>query len=83
MEAIEAVPGRGVVRACAREGFTRHRLNCDLTTGLLAGLPSLGLLAAASVKTLGVLMASSQPVALALFLGVLTANVRRARLMRG
>src|SRR5437588_12793735 len=25
MEAIEAAPGRGVVRACAREGFTRRR----------------------------------------------------------
>src|SRR3984893_8415863 len=41
MEAIEAVPGRGVVRACAREGFTRRRLHCDWTTGLLAGLPIL------------------------------------------
>lgn len=41
MEAIEAVPGRGVVRACAHEGFTRRRLHCDWTTGLLAGLPIL------------------------------------------
>jgi diguanylate cyclase (GGDEF)-like protein len=41
MEAIEAVPGRGVVRACAREGFSRRRLHCDWTTGLLAGLPIL------------------------------------------
>jgi diguanylate cyclase (GGDEF)-like protein len=41
MEAIEAVPGRGVVAACAREGFTRRRLHCDWTTGLLAGLPIL------------------------------------------
>jgi diguanylate cyclase (GGDEF)-like protein len=41
MEAIEAAPGRGVVRACAREGFTRRRLHCDWTTGLLAGLPIL------------------------------------------
>jgi len=41
MEAIEAAPGRGVVRACAREGFTRARLHCDWTTGLLAGLPIL------------------------------------------
>ncbi|HWX97170.1 MAG TPA: diguanylate cyclase [Solirubrobacteraceae bacterium] len=41
MEAIEAMPGRGVVRACAREGFTRRRLHCDWTTGLLAGLPIL------------------------------------------
>jgi diguanylate cyclase (GGDEF)-like protein len=41
MEAIEAAPGRGVVTACAREGFTRERLHCDWTTGLLAGLPIL------------------------------------------
>jgi diguanylate cyclase (GGDEF)-like protein len=41
MEAIEAAPGRGVVRACARDGFTRRRLHCDWTTGLLAGLPIL------------------------------------------
>src|ERR1700730_10987162 len=41
MEAIEAAPGRGVVSACAREGFTRERLHCDWTTGLLAGLPIL------------------------------------------
>src|ERR1700694_3828138 len=41
MEAIEAAPGRGVVRACAREGFTRRGLHCDWTTGLLAGLPIL------------------------------------------
>jgi diguanylate cyclase (GGDEF)-like protein len=41
MEAIEASPGRGVVMACAREGFTRRRLHCDWTAGLLAGLPIL------------------------------------------
>jgi diguanylate cyclase (GGDEF)-like protein len=41
MEAIEAAPGHGVVTACAREGFTRERLHCDWTTGLLAGLPIL------------------------------------------
>jgi diguanylate cyclase (GGDEF)-like protein len=41
MDAIEVAPGRGVVRACAREGFTRRRLHCDWTTGLLAGLPIL------------------------------------------
>jgi diguanylate cyclase (GGDEF)-like protein len=41
MEALEAEPGRGVVRACAREGFTRRPLHCDWTTGLLAGLPIL------------------------------------------
>src|SRR6202035_1608265 len=41
MEAIEAAPGRGVVMASAREGFTRLRLHCDWTTGLLSGLPIL------------------------------------------
>jgi diguanylate cyclase (GGDEF)-like protein len=41
MDVIEAAPGRGVVRASAREGFTRRRLHCDWTTGLLAGLPIL------------------------------------------
>src|SRR5437588_1431495 len=41
MEALEAEPGRGVVRACAREGFTRGSLHCDWTAGLLAGLPIL------------------------------------------
>ena len=41
MEAIEAAPGCGVVSASAREGFTRLRLHCDWTTGLLSGLPIL------------------------------------------
>jgi diguanylate cyclase (GGDEF)-like protein len=41
MQAIETAPGRGVVIASAREGFTRRRLHCDWTTGLLAGLPIL------------------------------------------
>jgi diguanylate cyclase (GGDEF)-like protein len=41
MEALEAEPGRGVVRACAREGFTRGPLHCDWTAGLLAGTPIL------------------------------------------
>ena len=41
MEAIETAPGRAVVRAVAREGFTRGRLHCDWTTGLLAGQPIL------------------------------------------
>jgi diguanylate cyclase (GGDEF)-like protein len=41
LEALETEPGRGVVRACAREGFARGRLHCDWTTGLLAGLPIL------------------------------------------
>ncbi len=39
MEAIEVGPGRAVVRAAAREGFTRLPVNCDWTTGLLAGTP--------------------------------------------
>ena len=41
MEAIEASPGRIVVTATAREGYTRRRLHCDWTTGLLAGSPIL------------------------------------------
>ncbi len=41
MDAIEAEPGRAVVVACAREGFTRGRVHCDWTTGLLSGLPIL------------------------------------------
>src|SRR5207253_1857783 len=32
MDAIEAAPGRGVVRARAREGFTRRRLHCAYAT---------------------------------------------------
>ena len=48
-----------------------------LAYGLLAAAPSLGLLAAGSVKTLGLLMASGQPLALALFVGLLITNVRR------
>ncbi len=41
MEAIEARPGRAVVRAVALEGFMRRRLHCDWATGLLAGTPIL------------------------------------------
>ena len=41
MEAIEAGPGRAVVRAVARGGFTRLPLLCDWTMGMLAGLPIL------------------------------------------
>jgi len=48
-----------------------------LAYGLLAAVPSLGLLAVASVKTLGFLMASGQPFALAGFVGLLSAKVRR------
>src|SRR5205807_4433676 len=41
MEAIEAGPGHALVRAVAREGFTRRPLMCDWTTGMIAGLPGL------------------------------------------
>ena len=41
LEAIEAGPGRAVLRAVAREGFTRRPLMCDWTAGLLAGNPLL------------------------------------------
>lgn len=36
LEALEAVPGRAVVRAVARAGYTRGRALCDWTTGLLS-----------------------------------------------
>src|SRR5207237_6306892 len=68
----------GRVGSAAADPTPRER-RIYLAYGLLAGLPSLGLLAAASVKTLGVLMGSSQPVALALFLGLFAAKVRRGR----
>jgi diguanylate cyclase (GGDEF)-like protein len=41
LEAAEVGPGRAVVRAAARPGFTRNALNCDWTTGLLASIPIL------------------------------------------
>jgi diguanylate cyclase (GGDEF)-like protein len=41
MEAVEVGPGRAVVRAVAREGFTRRRLHCDWTTGILSSAPML------------------------------------------
>ena len=41
MEAIEVAPGRAVLTARARPGFTRGPLHCDWTTGLLAGTPVL------------------------------------------
>ena len=41
MDAIEVLPGRAVITARARNGFTRTRLHCDWTTGLLAGTPIL------------------------------------------
>ncbi len=36
LEAVEAVPGRAVVRAVARAGYTRGKALCDWTTGLLS-----------------------------------------------
>ncbi len=41
LKAVETAPGRAVVRAVAREGFTRGRLHCDWTAGLLSGQPIL------------------------------------------
>lgn len=41
LEAVEVGPGRAVVKAAARPGFTRHALNCDWTSGLLASIPIL------------------------------------------
>jgi diguanylate cyclase (GGDEF)-like protein len=41
MEAIEAQPGRAVVRAVAMPGFVRRRLHCDWATGMLSGTPIL------------------------------------------
>jgi diguanylate cyclase (GGDEF)-like protein len=41
MDTLEAGPGRAVVRALAREGFTRGRLHCDWATGLMSGTPIL------------------------------------------
>jgi diguanylate cyclase (GGDEF)-like protein len=50
LEAVEIGPGRAVVRAAARPGFTRHSLNCDWTTGLLASIPILFGLPAARIE---------------------------------
>jgi diguanylate cyclase (GGDEF)-like protein len=36
MEAVEIRPGRAVVRSVPREGYSRHPLMCDWTTGLLS-----------------------------------------------
>jgi diguanylate cyclase (GGDEF)-like protein len=36
MESLENAPGRCVVRAAARPGFTRHRLHCEWATGVLS-----------------------------------------------
>jgi diguanylate cyclase (GGDEF)-like protein len=41
MDALEVAPGRAVIKAAARQGFNRVAVNCDWTTGLLAGTPLL------------------------------------------
>ena len=41
LQALEKGPGRALVSAVARAGFTRRRLHCDWTTGLLSGPPIL------------------------------------------
>ena len=41
MDAVVVEPGRGVVRAAARDGFSRRLRHCEWTSGLLAGLPIL------------------------------------------
>ena len=41
MDALEVEPGRAVLTARARPGFTRTKLHCDWTTGLVAGTPIL------------------------------------------
>jgi diguanylate cyclase (GGDEF)-like protein len=41
LKALDKGPGVAVVSAIAREGFTRRRLHCDWTTGLLSGPPIL------------------------------------------
>src|SRR4051794_27056774 len=41
MAPLEVEPGRAVVRAKARPGFTRHQLHCEYTKGMLASPPAL------------------------------------------
>ena len=41
IEALEVRPGRAVIRAMAREGFTRRLSHCEWTAGMLAGTPIL------------------------------------------
>jgi diguanylate cyclase (GGDEF)-like protein len=50
MEAVEVLPGRAVVRAREREGFSRHRHHCNWTAGLLGQTTVLFGLPAASVE---------------------------------
>src|SRR5271169_411466 len=41
MQPLEVAPGRAVVTAVAREGFTRRQLMCDWAAGVLEGIPIL------------------------------------------
>jgi diguanylate cyclase (GGDEF)-like protein len=41
IEAVEVGPGRALIRAVAREGFTRRSAHCEWTAGMLAGVPIL------------------------------------------
>src|SRR4051812_40458920 len=50
MEPVEVAPGRVVVRACARDGFTRTRHLCDYSRGLLSQPPALFGLPTATVE---------------------------------
>jgi diguanylate cyclase (GGDEF)-like protein len=49
MESLETRPGHAVVRALAREGFTRLPVHCELMAGLLSATPMLFGLPLASV----------------------------------
>jgi diguanylate cyclase (GGDEF)-like protein len=50
MEAVEVTPGRAVVRAREREGFSRARHHCNWTVGLLSQVTMLFGLPAANVE---------------------------------
>ena len=50
IEALEVRPGRAVIRAMAREGFTRRLSHCEWTAGMLAGTPILFGLPLATVE---------------------------------
>jgi diguanylate cyclase (GGDEF)-like protein len=41
LDALEVRPGRAVIRAVARNGFTRRLSHCEWTAGMLAGTPIL------------------------------------------
>ncbi len=52
LTSLETEPGRALVSAVARDGFTRRRAHCDWTTGLLSGPPMLFGLPPADVQEL-------------------------------